>query len=335
MKKLAIASAIALMGMGSAFAQTVIETPQPNVAGVFNADQTGIDNIAGVTEGLFSPVGVAGDALFQSGGLLNSMLKSELTITDVGGVGGTFSTGYDIAVLSGAVNLARINGAIDISGTNVSLSSLANNVSATATATATTSTADAYAIAGAKLSTTVIGAMNSATVEVMGKVTDQSNTIGQTTGIGALASQGQDTTVSTSALAAGVLPVGLAGLTDEAGNIGNAIASAPLFSSAMSEAAGTAGQFDMTGLSSEITASTSNKISELQNMAVFNTAINAAALDAGIKVVASVDPTAWFLNPQTGVVNLSNVAMATTAIGAMNSGVTRLGANLSPTVTVK
>ncbi len=313
MKKLAIASAIALMGMGSAFAQSItIETPQPQIAGVFAADTTGIDNVANVTTSVF--------------GTLDNILATRVTDPDTGV---TTTTGYDIAVLSGAVNLARINGAIDISGTNVSLSSLANNVSATATATATSSTADAYAIAGAKLSTTVIGAMNSATVEVMGKVTDQSNSIAQKTGVGSLASQGQDITVSTSTLAAGVLPVGLDGVTN---NIGNAITSAPLFSSIMSEGALTAGQFDMSGLSSEITASTSNKISELQNMAVFNTAVNAAALDAGIKVVASVDPTAWFLNPQTGVVNLSNVAMATTAIGAMNSGVTRLGANLSVTV---
>lgn len=317
MKKLAIASAIALMGMGSAFAADItINTPQPQVAGVFEAGGAtpAVDNIDGVTNAVFNT--------------MNSLLGT--TVTDpVTGVTTVTPPGYDIAVLSGAVNLARINGAIDISGTNVALSSLANNVSATATATATTSTADAYAIAGAKLSTTVIGAMNSATVEVMGKVTDQSNTIGQKTGIGSLASQGQDVAVNTSGIAEAVLPVGLTT------GLGNALTTAKLFDSAMSTNALTAGQFDMSGLTSEITANTTNKVSELQNMAVFNTAVNAGALDAGIKVVASVDPTAWFLNPQTGVVNLSNVAMATTAIGAMNSSVTRLGANLSPTVTVK
>ena len=318
MKKLAIASAIALMGMGSAFAQSItITTPQPQVAGVFSADTTGIDNVSGVTEAVFSTMG-------------NLLSK---TVVTAGDPATTTTTGYDIAVLSGAINLARINGAIDISGTNVALSSMANNVSATATATATTSTADAYAIAGAKLSTTVIGAMNSATVEVMGKVTDQSNSIGQKTGVGSLASQGQDININTSTIAAGVLPVGLDGVTN---NLGNGLTTAKLFESVMSPGALTAGQFDMAGLTSEITATTTNKISELQNMAVFNTAVNAAALDAGIKVVANVDPSAWFLNPQTGVVNLSNVAMATTAIGAMNSGVTRLGANLTtPTVTVK
>lgn len=316
MKKLAIASAIALMSAGSAFAQASItlETPQPQIAGVFQADAINIDNISGVTTSVFNT--------------LDSMLATRETNID--GIT-TTTAGYDIAVLSGAINLARINGAIDISGTNVTLSSLANNVSATATATATTSTADAYAIAGAKLSTTVIGAMNSATVEVMGKVTDQSNAISQKTGIGSLASQGQDFVLNASDIAAAILPVGLVG----GDNLGNAITGAELLNSTMSAGALTAGQFDMSDLTSEITASTTNKISELQNMAVFNTAVNAAALDAGIKVVASVDPASWFLNPQTGVVNLSNVAMATTAIGAMNSSVTRLGANLSPTVTVK
>jgi hypothetical protein len=316
MKKLAIASAIALMSAGSAFAQASItlETPQPQIAGVFQADAINIDNISGVTTSVF--------------GTLDNLLA--VRETDINGIT-TTTAGYDIAVLSGAINLARINGAIDISGTNVMLSSMANNVSATATATATTSTADAYAIAGAKLSTTVIGAMNSATVEVMGKVTDQSNAISQTTGIASLASQGQDFTVNTTAIEAAVLPVGLTGT----GNLGNGLGTTELLNSVMSGGALTAGQFDMTGLNSELTASTTNKISELQNMAVFNTAVNAAALDAGIKVVASVDPASWFLNPQTGVVNLSNVAMATTAIGAMNSSVTRLGANLTPTVTVK
>ena len=288
MKKLAIASAIALMSMGAVQAQTVINA---------TAIQT---DIATLTEAT---------ALI---------------------VGSNVVTTPDVNVTAGAINLAALNGAIDISGTNVSMSSLASNVTATATATATTSTADAYAIAGAKLSTTVIGAMNSATVEVMGKMTDQSNSFGQMTGLASLASQGQDISVNTSAIADAALPVGLAGL-------GNALTSAPLFDSAISSGMTSAGQFDMSGLTSEITSSTTNKINELQNMNVFNAAINAASLDGGIKVYASVDPNAWFLNPQTGVINLANVAMSTTVIGAMNSSVTRLGANLSstPTVTVK
>ena len=82
-------------------------------------------------------------------------------------------------------------------------------------------------------------------------------------------------------------------------------------------------------LTSETTNHLTNKVNELQKMNVFNTAINVASLDAGIRIAAGVDANAWFLNPQTGVVNLSNIAMTTTAIGAMNSSITRLGANLA------
>ena len=284
MKKLAIASAIALMSMGAVQAQTVINA---------TAIQTDIASLA----------------------------DAATFVTDVGGL----VTAPVINITSGAMNLAAINGAIDISGTNVSLSSMANNVSATATAT--TSTADAYAIAGAKLSTTVIGAMNSSTVEVMGMVTEQSNALGQMTGLGSMAMQDGTAVISTTSIDQALAAIG-------AGNtaaLGNGIVSAELLN-----LGGTGAQVDLANLTSEITSTTTSKVSELQNMNVFNAAINAASLDGGIKVYAAVDPNAWFLNPQTGVVNLSNVAMATTAIGAMNSSTTRLGANLStPTVTVK
>jgi hypothetical protein len=84
-------------------------------------------------------------------------------------------------------------------------------------------------------------------------------------------------------------------------------------------------QLDLAGLTSATSTDGMNKISELQSMNVFNTAINVAALDASITVTAAVDPNAWFLNPQTGIVNLSNIEMSTTNIGAMNSSLTRLG----------
>jgi hypothetical protein len=341
MKKLAIASAIALMGTSTAFAADItVLTPQPQVAGVFQAGAvdsgaTGpvIDIIEGVTTALFNQVDVDTEGgIFSTGGLLNTMLKTDIQLDLGDSVTGSLSTGYDIAVIGGAINLARLNGAIDISGTTVTLSSLANNVSATATATATTSTAEAFAIAGVKLETTAIGAVNSSTVEVMGKVTDQATSFGQATGIGSLAAQNQSFDLSAVSFDTAKLPlpnaeIGIS-LTGE-----DSLFTATVADEALGGLLNS--QFDMTGLTSNITASTTNKINELQNIAVFNSAINAAALDAGIKVVASVDPSAWFLNPQTGMVNLSNVAMATTAIGAVNSSVTRLGANLSPTVTVK
>ena len=46
-------------------------------------------------------------------------------------------------------------------------------------------------------------------------------------------------------------------------------------------------------------------------------------------------PTAAAFFVLINVINLANVAMSTTVIGAMNSSVTRLGANLSTPVVVK
>jgi hypothetical protein len=218
-------------------------------------------------------------------------------------------SGASVNALSGAINTAVVNGAIDISGVNVTLGALQSNVSATANATATTSNADAFAIAGAKLSTTVIGAMNSATVDVMAKHTDQTDKTASALGMGTLASQGGT--------------VGMGSQTFGTGQLG--------LTTTGSDVLSTTGdlQLSLTGLTSSTSTEALNKVSELQSMNVFNTAINTATLDAGIRVVAAVDPNAWFLNPQTGVVNLSNISMATTAIGAMNSSLTRLGANLA------
>jgi hypothetical protein len=224
-------------------------------------------------------------------------------------IGGLLSDTVDVTALSGAINTAVVNGAIDISGVNVALGAMQNNVTATANATATTSTADAFAIAGAKLSTTVIGAMNSATVDVMAKVTDQTDKTASALGMGTLASQGGT--------------VGMGSQTFGEGQLG--------LTTTGSDVLSTTGdlQLSLSDLTSSTSTEAMNKVSELQTMNVFNTAINTATLDAGIRVVAAVDPNAWFLNPQTGVINLSNVSMATTAIGAMNSSLTRLGANLA------
>jgi len=218
----------------------------------------------------------------------------------------------DVTALSGAINTAVVNGAIDISGTNVALSSMAANVSATATAVGTSASSEAFAIAGAKLSTTVIGAMNSATVDVATRILDQTESTAAKLGVGSLAASGGT-----------ALDLGTPSVTPATGGIGAVLGVGGVLSSTGDI------QLNLSGLTSETTNSVTNKLTDLQAMNVFNTAINVANLDAGIKVAAAVDPNAWFLNPQTGVVNLSNIAMTTTAIGAMNSSITRLGANLA------
>jgi hypothetical protein len=280
-KKLAIASATALMFVGAAQAADVITIDTTATTSITSGTLADLETLIPATSLVTAPA---------------------------------------VNVTAGAVNLAIINGAIDISGTNVALSSMANNVSATATATATTSTADAYAIAGAKLSTTVIGAMNSATVEIASRSEDLASSAGTSLGIESLAAMDGSINVGTPGVGAATTADALtAGLAEQAGVLATA-----------------ASDFTLAGLTTDSTNTISSKINELQDMNVFNTTINAATLDAGIRVAAAVDTNAWFLNPQTGVVNLSNVAMATTAIGAMNSSVTRLGAgSLSPTVIVK
>lgn len=229
----------------------------------------------------------------------------------------------DISIMNGAINTAVLNGAIDISGINVSLSSMASSVSATAVATATTSTADAYAIAGVKLGSTVIGAMNSSTFEVVARVLDQTEKTASALNVGSLDSQGGN--------------VGLTGQSFTPSTLGDisGVTGVETIGSNILAGTGDTLQLSMADLVSSTSTEVTSKLTDLQSMNVFNTAINTATLDAGIRVAAIVDDNAWFLNPQTGVVNLSNVAMATTVIGAMNSSVTRLGANLSPTVTVK
>lgn len=255
MKKLVIASAVALMGMGSAYAQS---TPLED----------------------------------ELGTLLSSIITP-----------GT--AGPELGVLSGSINTGALLGNIDISGTNVGLSSMATDVSAKAEAIGTNSTASAYAIAGAKLGTTVIGSMNSATVDVMAKVTEQTEATTSSLGIGSLAVQGGEPTVTTQSFGDGTL-----GLATTGSDI---------------LAITTASQSNLGDLTSSTSTDAMNKVHELQNMNVFNAAINVADLDASIVITATVDPNAWFLNPQTGVVNLSNIEMSTTNIGAMNSSLTRLG----------
>jgi hypothetical protein len=298
MKKFATASALALLGLTAINAQAQTSTPAPvteSVPGVFDASNVGDDISVGT--------GLVSD-------LLQRFAPGNLTTASA------TTVGPDISVISGAINLARINGAIDISGTNVALSSMANNVSATATAVGSSSTAEAYAIAGAKLATTVIGAMNSATVDVAGRTSEATSTLGNSFGVNSLAAQDSSITLSVGTITGGLPTAG--SLSTITADLGGAT---------MFDVSG--GSFDLAGLTNNATSALTAKVTDLQNIGVFNAAINVAAMDAGIKVAAAVDTGAWFLNPQTGVVNLSNISMATTAIGAMNSSITKLGTTLA------
>jgi hypothetical protein len=289
MKKLAIASAAALMFVGSAHA--------------INFDNI-VSTITTVTP---TTVEVPGFTTTTNTYALPATTETVASLTAALGTNLLKTTTPVASVIGGAINTGIINGAIDISGTNVSLGALNANVSATASAL----TSDAYAIAGAKLSTTVIGAMNSSTVDVMGKSTNLTNSLATSLNVASLDSSG-----GTVAMVGDTLGASVSGL------LGTVTGGAVL-------TAGTTTSLSLDGLTSSTTANATSLVTELQAMNVFNGAINVAALDAGIKIAANVDSGAWFLNPQTGIVNLSNISMATTAIGAMNSSITKLGVSLA------
>jgi hypothetical protein len=281
MKKLAIASAAAMMFVGSAHA--------------INFD----DLAANIASTVVIPAG-------STTTTYTSILPTDTFTTIEAGLTNLLNTATPVVTaISGAINTGIVNGAIDISGTNVSLGAVQANVTAVATALSS----EAYAIAGAKLGTTVIGAMNSATVDLMGKTTNLTAGITTSLGVATLAADGS---VSMSG------PTITAPTSALLGSLG---AGAILDS--------TSASLSLAGLTSSTTQNATSLTNELQAMNVFNGAINVAALDAGIKIAAAVDTGAWFLNPQTGIVNLSNIAMATTAIGAMNSSITKLGVSLT------
>ena len=361
MKKLAIATAIAMMGVGAAQAQ--VSTPTENttadnstglmtelsnsLTNVFNAGRT--STIVAAMAG--SPAEYAtADALaiaagndtytFVNGAYVKDLVptvgNSYITKAAVAGVAQTttlnLANPVDITALAGAVNLSAINGSIDISGTNVSITGVAGDVGAKAESIAsTTSTATSFAINGNNFSTTVIGAMNSSTLDIMAKTTALTNSASSGLDVASLASQG------------GAISLATPSVTPVVDGIGSTIASVKLLDG--SSIAGTVGldglagtaddigtsslQQDLAGLSANTMSDVTSNVDELQSMNVFNMALNAAPIVAGVKIAAAVDPNAWFLNPQTGIVNVSNLQIATTAIGAMNSSITHLGKNLT------
>jgi hypothetical protein len=324
MKKLAIASAITMMSMGAAYAQ---QTPTTTTTTPETGLMTELSNALG--------------DLFLSGRVastVDTISTAEATLGLVTARTTTYATpNVDITALAGAVNLSAINGSIDISGTNVSITGVAGDVGAKAESIAsTTSTATSFAINGNNFSTTVIGAMNSSTLDIMGKTTALTNSASSGLDVASLASQG------------GSIALATPSVTPVTPGIGSTIASVDLLSGTSlatinfgsdglpggtGEAADTTVfsnlQQDLAGLSANTMSDVTSNVDELQSMNVFNMALNAAPIVAGVKIAAVVDPNAWFLNPQTGIVNVSNLQLATTAIGDINSSITHLGKNLT------
>ena len=334
MQKLAVVSAIALMSMGSVYAQqTTVTTTNAATTAETAGLMTTLSNSLG---NLFGTVDVPGTAavnavsaspatyaayipadngklkyVLDANGTYRPATASELAQTTppayfaqtpaVAAVaaqlavpGYTTSRLVDITALAGSVNLAAINGGINITGANVSLTGLAGVGTAAATG----------------LSTTVIGAMNSATLDIAKSITTLSDKTSSTLNIAGLANQGAGPSITSQSFGPGQL-----GLT----TLGSDILKASPDTT----------QFNMTGLTSGTDTLSSSLTDKLQNMNVFNMAVNMAPLVAGVNIAAVVNKDAWFLNPDNGSVKLSGLQVATTTIGAMNSSITRLGAKLS------
>ncbi|NDP65035.1 hypothetical protein [Polaromonas sp.] len=342
MKKLAIASAIALMGMGSVYAQsTPAETVAPasnavdlatvgqaesstglmttlsnSVGSLFNASNTtsrltGTPAVYVTTADPYYTAMSAADKLAQSkvvlingdyvpydvdlhAGRTQYILKTPAS-AGFGSIVETIGKAVDITALGGAVNLASINGGINITGVNVTLTGIANTVGAAA---------------ATGLSTTVIGAMNSSTLEIAKMTQTLSDKTASTLNIAGLANQGPGPTITSQDFGPGQLSLATKG---------NAI---------LASAAGSA-QFDMTGLTSSTDTLSSSLTDKLQSMNVFNMAVNMAPLVASVNIAATMNKDAWFLNPDNGSVKLAGLTAATTAIGAMNSSITKLGTALT------
>lgn len=329
MKKLAIASAIALMSMGSVYAQqTTVTTTNAatptETAGLMTSLSNSVNSLFQNNATLDAVTGVAATPdtyatyvpadngklkyVLDVNGTYRLPTAAELALTGdaapaffsktagtpaIASMAARLANPVDITALAGAVNLAAINGGINITGTNVSLSGLAN-IGATATT---------------GLSTTVIGAMNSSTLDIAKMTVNLSDKTAATLNIAGLANQGAAPSITSQGFGPGQLQLATMG------------------TKILDAAEGTT-QFDMHGLTSSTDTLSSSMTDKLQNMNVFNMAVNMAPLVAGVNIAAVVDPNAWFLNPQTGIVNLAGLSVATTAIGAMNSSLTSLGAKL-------
>lgn len=270
---------------------------------------------------LGSSITAQADLLTDTGSGSPAGLLSELTSL-LSTIAATVDT-PDISAISGAVNFSTLNGSIDISGTSVRIMGVDGNVTARADAVGSmTSDATAFAINGNAFFTTVMGAMNSATLDSrgnaldsMGKTVELMSTVTASLNVAKYSGDGSVTfalPAITAPTAASDVPVPLAS-----------------FDAFTVLATGDANAIDMAGLSAELNATGRAKVQKLQGMSTFNMALNAAPIVGGATIAATVADQAWFLNQQTGVIELANLQVATTALGAMNSSLSHLGKNLT------
>ncbi len=208
----------------------------------------------------------------------------------------TFDDLVGASIQAIASNNAPINGSINLNGANITIKSQdveANAMAKAEAATESTANATANAFSGSTFSTTAIGALLSATVEVD-------------------ASMITDTASFTA--------TGL-GFTGEA-----------LRLEAGSEAANfnlELGNFSYGGATdvepAEFAGNIATAESHVHSISASLIAVNLAPIDASVNLTAVYQPGNVFHAPSGGMVDVTNLNITTTAVGAINSGTLRLG----------
>jgi hypothetical protein len=237
--------------------------------------------------------------------------------------------GDEVKVLAGAYNDDDIDASININGSNITFSVGEPNVSSSATANAVgtgvaageeaaasvgTATASATAIVGNMLTTLAVGAINSGTVEI---------------DAAALMDKGSYTYTEVGIESVGMIGLGAPGFDNgQIAYVGeDMLNDTEIY---------TYGEDSSTqNITINYPADAVNKLGGnfagtfYQNNAdisVVNMAFNDGDISARVDIIASVVEPEWFLHQAVPAnLSLSNISISTTAIGAINSSITRVG----------
>ena len=196
-------------------------------------------------------------------------------------------------ILAIARNTGTINGEIHLDGANITISAQdveANAMAKAEAATESTSNATSNAFSGSTFSTTAIGALMSASIEVDASMITNSSTFDATD----LGFTGEDMELGT----------------------------APLFGEDYSGVA-------INSASSEFAGNVAGTESRVNAISVALVSENVGAIDASVHLDAVYQAGNVFHAPSGGMIDLTNLNITTTAVGAINSGSIRLGSLLS------
>ena len=298
MKKLAVAAAVALVmagGMGSAFAQTINQGEYADFDYDFYSEE-------GYQVGDYQiQIGVDSDD--NTNGIGSNVIGAD-------NLGNNFQMNVNFdsivagaSVMAIASNNAAINGSISLDGANITISAQdveANAMAKAEAATESTSTATSNAFSGSTFNTTAIGALLSASIEVDPAMITDTETFTATdlkfAGEGFMLGAGsEDSRIDL-----------------QLGNFGED------------------GSSSLDLPPAEFAGNLATTDSHVNPLSVALMATNLAAIDASVNLTAVYQAGNVFHSPTGGMVNVTNLNINTTAVGAINSGSIRLGSLQAP-----